>query len=169
MLLLANGLGGAVDLAYFEEALTAVCIDLAQQIVRDGEGASKFVAIRVTGAASEAQGRQVAQTIATSMLVKTAIYGGDPNWGRILAAAGRSGVPLEPTKTSLWFAEADQPALQVIAGGQPLAYDEDEAARIFASQALALHLDLGLGRAEATVWTCDLTHEYVDINAHYRT
>ena len=169
LLALANGLAGATDPAAFEAALTEVCIDLAQQIVRDGEGASKFVGIHVSGAGSLGAARQVAQTIATSLLVKTAIYGGDPNWGRVLAAAGRSGVELDPQKVALWFADASGPALQVVAGGTPLAYDEAEAARIFTQDHLNIYLDLGMGQATATVWTTDLGHGYVDINAHYRT
>ncbi len=169
VLVLANGLAGPVNLAAFEAALTAVCTDLAQQIVRDAEGASKFVAVRVTGAASEADARQVAQTIATSLLVKTAVYGGDPNWGRVLAAAGRSGIELEPARAALWFAGDGGAEYQVVSAGAPLAYDETEAARIFSCRDLLIHLDLGAGAAEATVWTSDLTHDYVSLNAHYRT
>jgi glutamate N-acetyltransferase/amino-acid N-acetyltransferase len=169
LLALANGLAGATDMAALEAALTEVCIDLAQQIVRDGEGASKFVGIHVSGAESRAAARQVARTVATSLLVKTAIYGGDPNWGRVLAAAGRSGIELDPGQVALWFADAGGPALQVVAGGTPLAYDETEAARIFSGDHLNIYLDLGLGQATATVWTTDLGHGYVDINAHYRT
>jgi glutamate N-acetyltransferase/amino-acid N-acetyltransferase len=169
VLILANGLAGPVDPAAFEDALTEVCTDLAQQIVRDAEGASKFVTVRVSGAASEAGARQVAQTIATSLLVKTAVYGGDPNWGRLLAAAGRSGVELDPAHVGLWFSGDGGPEYQVVAAGAPLAYEEAEAARIFACHDLLIHLDLGAGAAEATVWTSDLTHDYVSLNAHYRT
>jgi glutamate N-acetyltransferase/amino-acid N-acetyltransferase len=169
VLVLANGLAGPVDPAAFEAALTEVCTDLAQQIVRDAEGASKFVTVRVSGAASAAEAHQVAQTIATSLLVKTAVYGGDPNWGRVLAAAGRSGVELNPDRAALWFAGDDGAEYQVVATGAPLAYDEAEAARIFTCHDLLIHLDLGAGAAEATVWTSDLTHDYVSLNAHYRT
>ena len=169
VLILANGLAGPVDPAAFEAALTEVCTDLAQQIVRDAEGASKFIAVRVTGASGESDARQVAQTIATSLLVKTAVYGGDPNWGRVLAAAGRSGVDLDPARAALWFSGDGGAEYQVVAAGAPLAYDEDEAARIFTCHDLLIHLDLGAGAAEATVWTSDLTHDYVSLNAHYRT
>lgn len=168
-LVLANGLAGAVDAAEFEAALTLVCQDLARQMVRDAEGGSKFVAVQVTGARGEGEAMQIAKTIATSVLVKTAVYGGDPNWGRVLAAAGRSGVALDPVQCALWFAGDGGAEFQVVAGGTPLAYDEAEAARIFSCQDLAIHLDLGVGEAEATVWTSDLTHEYVTLNAHYRT
>ena len=169
VLVLANGLAGPVDPAAFEAALTEVCTDLAQQIVRDAEGASKFVTVQVSGAAGEAEARQVAQTIATSLLVKTAVYGGDPNWGRVLAAAGRSGVELDPAHAALWFAGDGGAEYPVVAGGAPLACDEAETARIFACRDLLIHLDLGAGAAEATVWTSDLTHDYVSLNAHYRT
>jgi glutamate N-acetyltransferase/amino-acid N-acetyltransferase len=169
VLVLANGLAGPVDLAAFEVALAEVCIDLAQQIVRDAEGASKFIAVRVSGAAAAVEARQAAQSIATSVLVKTAVYGGDPNWGRVLAAAGRSGVALDPSRAALWFAGDGGGEYQVVAAGAPLAYDEAEAARIFTCHDLLIHLDLGMGAAEATVWTSDLTHDYVSLNAHYRT
>ena len=169
VLVLANGLAGPVDPTMFEAALTEVCTDLAQQIVRDAEGATKFITVRVSGAASEAGARQVAQTIATSLLVKTAVYGGDPNWGRVLAAAGRSGVELDPSRAALWFAGDGGNEYPVVAAGAPLAYDEAEAARIFACHDLVIHLDLGAGAAEVTVWTSDLTHDYVSLNAHYRT
>ncbi len=147
VLVLANGLAGPVDPAAFEAALTEVCTDLAQQIVRDAEGASKFVTVRVSGAASAAEAHQVAQTIATSLLVKTAVYGGDPNWGRVLAAAGRSGVELNPDRAALWFAGDDGAEYQVVATGAPLAYDEAEAARIFTCHDLLIHLDLGAALA----------------------
>ena len=169
VLVLANGLAGPVDLAAFEAALAEICTDLAQQIVRDAEGASKFIAVQVSGAASQAEARQVAQTIATSSLVKTAVYGGDPNWGRVLAAAGRSGVALDPSRAALWFSGDGGAEYQVVAGGAPLPYDEAEAARIFTCHDLLIHLDMGAGAAAATVWTSDLTHDYVSLNAHYRT
>jgi glutamate N-acetyltransferase / amino-acid N-acetyltransferase len=169
VLVLANGLAGPIDLAALEAALTEVCTDLAQQIVRDAEGATKFITVRVSGAASETDASQVAQTIATSLLVKTAVYGGDPNWGRVLAAAGRSGVELDPSRAALRFAGDGGNEYPVVAAGAPLAYDEAEAARIFTCHDLLIHLDLGAGEAEATVWTSDLTHDYVSLNAHYRT
>ena len=169
LLVLANGLAGAVDPAAFEQALTEVCQSLAQQMVRDAEGASKFVTVRVTGAADEDAARAVAKTVATSLLVKTAVYGGDPNWGRVLMAAGNSGVSIDPARVALWFAGDGGQPLQVVANGAPLTYNEADAAAIFASADLAVRLDLGAGNAEATVWTSDLTHDYVTLNAHYRT
>ncbi len=174
VLLLANGASGlsledGAARAAFAEALEALCLYLAHEIVRDGEGASRFVTLRVTGAPDEAAALQVARAIATSPLVKTALAGGDPNWGRVLAAAGRSGVPLDPARLALWAGLEGEPPLQLVEAGARSAYEESQAARVFAAPELTLRLDLGLGAAEATVWTCDLTHEYVTINAEYRT
>ncbi|MCB0202431.1 MAG: bifunctional ornithine acetyltransferase/N-acetylglutamate synthase, partial [Anaerolineae bacterium] len=168
LLVLANGLTGEVDLAAFEQALTEVCQDLAQQMVRDAEGASKFVTVHVTGAVDEDAAYQVARTVASSVLFKTAVYGGDPNWGRVLMAAGNSGIDIDPGSVALWFTGSGQP-LQVVAGGAPLVYSEDDAAAIFVGSDLDVRLDLGAGDGEATVWTSDLTHDYVTLNAHYRT
>ncbi len=177
VLLLANGVSGVQvtageSLAAFQDGLTAVCTALAKDIVKDGEGMTRFITLRVTGAPDADAARQVAMTIATSPLVKTAFYGGDANWGRILAAAGRAGVPLEADRLALWFAPGeDNPAdgLQLVAGGAPTDYREEDAAAIMAEGAVSVRLDLGLGDAASTVWTCDLSHEYVTINGHYRT
>lgn len=174
VLLLANGASGvSVDTpeaeAAFAEALLALSTALAQAIVRDGEGATRFVTVAVEGLADGAAAKQVANTIATSPLVKTALAGGDPNWGRILAAAGRAGVPFAPGVAALWIAAGDGAPLQLVAGGTPLDYVEDEAAAIFAQPELSVRLRLGDGPGQALVWTSDLTHEYVTINSHYRT
>lgn len=175
-LLLANGaaggrtLTGSADQSAFTTALTGVCVELAQAIVRDGEGATKFVTLQVTGATDEASARTVAQAIATSPLVKTAFYGADPNWGRILAAAGYAGVPLEAPKLALWLLDAaGDPALHLVADGMPLDYDEPAAIALMSTAEWGFRLDLGLGRAAVEVWTCDLSHDYVTINGHYRT
>jgi glutamate N-acetyltransferase/amino-acid N-acetyltransferase len=169
VILLANGASGvAVDgagLEAFQGAVTAVCTELAKMIVRDGEGASKFVEIRVTGTATEAEAHQIANTIATSPLVKTAFAGGDPNWGRILAAAGRAGVTFDQHECALWIGDG----LQLLANGTPTDFSEAEATAVFAQSDITLHLSVGTGTGEATVWTCDLTHDYVTINADYRT
>ena len=172
LLLLANGEAanpiladpadpGAAPLA---EAVTAVATHLAQAIVRDAEGASHFVTIVVRGAASDDDARRAAKAIAHSPLVKTAIYGGDPNWGRVLCAVGYSGAAVDPDRAALWFDD-----LALVAGGRPLDYDEKRAAAILRQPDVTITVDLGLGTGQATVWTCDLTHKYVDINAHYRT
>lgn len=174
VLLLSSGASGVrAGGAAFTEALTQVAQALAQAIVRDGEGATKFIEVRVTGARTPAEAEQIAQAIARSPLVKTAFYGGDPNWGRILAAAGYSGVALDPDRLALWFAPgtgADAgPALQLVADGQPTDYDEAQAIALLAHDEVTVRLDLGMGEAEGIVWTCDLSHDYVTINAHYRT
>ncbi len=174
VLALANGasgveLGGAADHAAFARGFDAVCLRLAHAIVRDGEGASKFIELSVSGAGDQAQALKVAQTIATSPLVKTAFAGGDPNWGRVLAAAGRSGIPFDPNRLELWIKSGEGPGLQLVRGGEAAPYSEERAQELFAGGEIELRLDLGQGEAAATVWTCDLTHEYVTINAAYRT
>jgi glutamate N-acetyltransferase/amino-acid N-acetyltransferase len=172
VLLLASGAAGApIDsdaLPAFTRALTSVCVDLAQQIARDGEGATRLVEITVTGAPDEAQAHLVANAIARSLLVKTAIHGGDPNWGRIICAAGYSGAAIDPERLHLAFGPPDAP-LVVVAAGLPTDYDERAAAALLREDPVHIQLDLGLGTAQATVWTCDLSAEYVAINAHYTT
>ncbi len=174
VLLLANGAAGvalsdAESRARFAAALSDLCRQLAQMIVRDGEGATRVVAVRVTGAASAADARRVADAIATSPLVKTAFAGGDPNWGRILAATGRSGAMVEPDRLSLWVGAPGAEPLQLVRAGTPTAFREADAAAVFALPEFTAHVDLALGDGEATLWTTDLTHEYVTINADYRT
>lgn len=150
----------------FRMRLERLMIDLAQQVVRDGEGAQKFVAVTVTGARDKAAARRVAFTIAESPLVKTAIAGGDPNWGRIMAAAGRSGaVGDDFARWRLWIG-----GVPVVENGGPRPdYREEEAARHMTGREIAIRLDLGEGADEATVWTCDLTKRYIEINADYRS
>jgi glutamate N-acetyltransferase/amino-acid N-acetyltransferase len=180
VLLLASGASGVqidrANLQAFAGELEQVCVDLAKQVAHDGEGATRLVEIRVTGAEDETQAHTVANSIARSPLVKTAIYGGDPNWGRVLCAAGYSGAAIDPDKLSLTFGPADRygdkydtPAVQVVASGLPTSYEERQAAAALRSDPVLITLDLGLGGAAATVWTCDLTTEYVTINAHYTT
>lgn len=174
VLLLANGaskvaLGDDQSLAGFAEALTFASAELAKMIVRDGEGATKFVEIHVSGAHDVEAAHAVAETVATSPLVKTALAGGDPNWGRILAAAGRAGVLLDQSKLALAIANPGQLSLQLVQAGSPTAYLESEAAAIFARPEILIQLDLGQGPAEDTMWTADLSHDYVTINADYRT
>lgn len=176
---LANGAAGNAtladaahpDFAAVQDALSAVCTSLAQQIVRDGEGATRFVTITVQGASSTEDAQRAARAIAHSPLVKTALYGGDANWGRILAAVGYSGITVDPDRAALFFgsASAGLAPLQVVAQGQPLPYDEAAATARFAQAEIEIRVELGLGSAAATVWTCDLSHAYVDINGHYRT
>ena len=152
-------------LTAFETALTAVMRDLAHQVVRDGEGATKFVEVRVTGAASDADAAKVAFAIANSPLVKTAVAGQDPNWGRIVAAIGKSG------------AEADRDRLTIRLGDIVVArngwrdpdYREDDGAAYMLQPELVIGVDMGLGRGKRSVWTCDLTARYIEINADYRS
>jgi glutamate N-acetyltransferase/amino-acid N-acetyltransferase len=163
--LLANGASGITPgPAAFQAALNHVCMELAKKIVKDGEGVTKFVTLAVRGAASEGDAHAVANTIATSMLVKTAIYGRDANWGRVLAAAGRSGVAIDPQRVDLRFGH-----LQLLRAGTPVPFSEDEALEYLSRDEIAIELDLGMGDAAATMWTCDLSHAYVSINAEYRT
>jgi len=181
VLLLANG-ASEVALARdveggraFDEAVLHVARELALMIVRDGEGATRFVEIVVAGASTEALARDIGRAIARSSLVKTAIAGGDPNWGRILAAAGASGLPIVPERLGLAVqrrAEGGGPAgewLLLARGSTPAVYDEAAAREVFAGPALIIRLELGMGGAEATVWTCDLSEQYVRVNAHYRS
>lgn len=172
VLVLANGASGAAvaDEAAFTAALADVCAQLAQAIVRDGEGATKFVTVHVTGAADEAGAVAVARSIATSALVKTAFYGADPNWGRILCAAGYAGVDLDPDRLALWLLDASgAPAIQLVEEGRPLDYDEPAVIALMQTPEWGARLDLGAGTASTWIWTCDLSHDYVTINGHYRT
>ncbi len=170
VLALASGAAG-VDVRAgddaFAAALTDVCTSLAKQIARDGEGATRLVELCVTGAATESQAHRVGDAIACSPLVKTAIHGRDPNWGRILAAAGYSGEAIDPDRVRLWAGEHD--ALQFLDRGLPLPFDRARAAALFGADPVRVRIDLGLGDATATVWTCDMSAEYVRINADYTT
>ncbi len=150
----------------FGEALTAVLRDLAIQVVMDGEGATKLIEINVCGARNSEEARRVAFTIANSPLVKTAFFGEDANWGRIVAAAGRAGVQLNPELAALYFGD-----LCVFRGGTPVtgAGIEEQATRVFKQKEIFVRLDLGLGEADFTAYTCDFSFDYVKINASYRS
>ena len=167
--LLSSGLGlgddEMDDTQAFEQALQDVAIELAQLIVRDCEGVTKFVTIEVAGAEDEEQARQVGRTIAVSPLVKTAFAGSDANWGRILMAIGNSRAPIQADKVSL---KADD-VLILEHGNLHPDYKDEMGMKVFSRQAFTLFVDLGLGEASARVWTGDLTHEYIEINAEYRT
>ena len=149
----------------FEKALRSVMMDLAHQVVRDGEGATKFVEVRVTGAVDEADAHRAAMAIANSPLVKTAIAGEDANWGRVVAAIGKSGARAERDLLTISFGD------MVLAekGWRAPDYDEAAASAYMKQQELVIGVDLGLGAASKSVWTCDLTHRYIDINADYRS
>lgn len=169
--LLANGASGVTvgaDDGLFLAALTAVCTTLAHKIVRDGEGATKFVEICVSGAMDDEAAHTIANTIAISPLVKTAFAGSDANWGRIMMAAGRAGVPFDQHQTALWIG-VDGDALCLVTNGTPTDYAEADAAAIFAQPDFKIHLIIGTGDGNSTVWTSDLTHDYISINADYRS
>ena len=149
----------------FAAALRDICRQLAHLVVRDGEGAQKFIAISVSGAVSDDSARRVGLAIANSPLVKTAIAGGDANWGRVVMAVGKAGEPADRDKLSIGFG-----GLWAAREGQPLAdYDEAPVAAHLAGSEVTVEVDLGLGEGRATVWTCDLTHGYIAINADYRS
>ena len=149
----------------FAAALGGVMQDLAHQVVRDGEGATKFVEVAVTGATSAASARKVGLAIANSPLVKTAIAGQDPNWGRIVMAVGKSGVPADRDKLTIRFGDI----LVAENGWVSPEYREDVGAAYMKQQDLRIAVDMGLGQGKATVWTCDLTKQYIAINADYRS
>lgn len=155
----------ATDNDDFADALHGVMQDLAHQVVRDGEGATKFVEIRVSGAANDADAKTHALSIANSPLVKTAIAGEDPNWGRVVMAIGKSGAAADRDLISIWFGDS----LVADKGWVSPDYDEAEAADHMKGDSLRIRADFGLGTCEATVWTCDLTHGYIEINADYRS
>lgn len=169
---LANGQAGnaliddAADPDYllFAEALQSVCRYLAQQVVRDGEGATKFLEITVKGALSFEQGKKAAMSIAKSPLVKTAFFGQDPNWGRILCAVGYSGSNVQPARTSLAIG-----GVTIVEAGLGARYDEALLRKVMSEKDITVVVDLGLGQEEATVWTCDFSYEYVKINGEYHT
>lgn len=180
--LLANGAAGGEEIAStdskdalaFREVLTEFARSLAHLVVRDGEGATKFVHIRVTDARSYDDAFRVAQHIACSPLVKTALYAEDANWGRVLAKAGTvPGVAagaMNPAATSLKFVPADgSPEMVLLKNGEPTALNEDRAKEVLAFEDLEIVLSLGTGSEDASYWTCDFSHEYVTINADYRT
>ena len=177
VLLLATGRAGNTPLEgwdspgadAFYAALRQVCLELAQLVVRDGEGAQKFIAVRVTGAESDASARRIGLAVANSPLVKTAIAGGDANWGRVVMAVGKAGEPADRDRLSIGFG-----GTWAAREGQPLAeYDEAPVAAHLAGEEISIEIDLGLDSegsgGRATVWTCDLTHGYISINADYRS
>ena len=171
LLVLANGLAGnppisseGQDYQTFLQALTVVCLELAKMLVRDGEGATKLVEIKVSGAKTEAEAVRVGKSVATSNLVKTALFGADANWGRILAAVGYSGVEIDPDRIGICLGE-----VSVYQKGVGLAFDEDKAKQILSQKEVLITIDLGDGQEVASVWTCDLSYDYVKINGSYRS
>ena len=157
--------GGRSTRAAFQSALDAVSLDLAHQIVRDGEGATKFVAITVTGAENDKAAEIIARAVADSPLVKTALAASDANWGRIVAAVGKAGQLADRDRLAVWI--GDEKCAE--AGMAKPGYNEERATIHLQGSDVELKVDVGVGDGEATVWTCDLTHAYIDINASYRS
>jgi len=173
LMLIATGQSGnkiiidehSVEALKFSEELHAVMLNLAKQVVRDGEGATKFLEIEVNGAVSEKSAKIVALAIANSPLIKTAIAGEDPNWGRVVMGVGKSGEPADRDKISIWFGDI----LVAQHGWGSSSYSENLGQNYMKNQELKITVDLGIGDGSAKVWTCDLTHQYISINADYRS
>lgn len=171
LFILANGLANNKplttedqDYQIFLKALTTVCLELAKMLARDGEGATKLVEIKVSGAKTEDEAVKVGKSVATSNLVKTALFGEDANWGRILAAVGYSGVMVDPERISICLGD-----LPVFQKGVGLVFDEVKAKQILAEKEILIAIDLNEGNETASVWTCDLSYDYVKINGSYRS
>ncbi|APZ52761.1 bifunctional glutamate N-acetyltransferase/amino-acid acetyltransferase ArgJ [Salipiger abyssi] len=161
----ASGVDVTAEDTAFAEALEGVFLDLAHQVVKDGEGATKFVTVNVTGAASDADARTHALAIANSPLVKTAVAGEDPNWGRIVMAVGKSGAAADRDTLTIRFGDV----LVAENGWVAPSYREEDGAALMKEPEITIGVDIGLGEGKATVWTCDLTHGYISINADYRS
>ncbi|MDA8443026.1 MAG: bifunctional ornithine acetyltransferase/N-acetylglutamate synthase, partial [Peptococcaceae bacterium] len=171
LLVMANGqagndpiLPGGIELAQFQAALKEVCLELAKMIARDGEGATKFLEITVSGAKSLEDARKAAKAIAGSNLVKAAFYGEDANWGRIICALGYSQAHFDPQLVDIYLG-----GLQVAKAGAGIAFSEAEAKLILQLRDIQVNIELHQGDCRATAWGCDLSHEYVTINGSYRT
>ena len=167
----ANGASGCPEIEEgtpafetFEAALSQVCREMAVAIAMDGEGATKYVEVHVVNAESYADAKTAAMRVANSPLVKTAIFGEDPNWGRVLCAVGESGAKVVPERTSLWFGD-----VKIVENGEPLNIDAAAAREPMLANELRITVDLGLGSENATVFTCDFSYDYVKINAEYHT
>jgi glutamate N-acetyltransferase/amino-acid N-acetyltransferase len=171
VLIMANGLAGnppidaSSELAVpFQQALDRVCIFLAKCLARDGEGASQLIEVRVSGARSLLQARRAARTVVSSPLVKTAVHGHDPNWGRILAAVGRSGASLSPSKIDLDIGD-----MEVVRAGLPVSLHQERLERLLNRPEVLVNIDLNVGTCGAIAWGCDLSEEYVRFNSDYTT
>jgi glutamate N-acetyltransferase/amino-acid N-acetyltransferase len=170
VLMLANGMSkteileNTEDYSLFVSALKDLSIKMAKSIVFDGEGATKFITVQIKNAATEKDANLIAKAIVNSPLVKTAINGGDPNWGRVISAASSSGANIKPENTSLYFND-----LALMLPGYKTEFEEEEAAKILAKKNIVITLDLNDGKTNTTWWTCDYSEEYIKINAHYRT
>ena len=171
VLVLANGLAGnraiaagSSDAATVKEALLQVCVALTREMARDGEGASRLIVVEVVGAQDTADARKAARTIASSSLVKSAVYGADPNWGRVLAALGRSGAAVDENRIDLFLN-----GVCIMEGGKPVPFHRDAVVALMRGSEVSFRLQLNLGDGQATAWGCDLTEQYVMINSAYTT
>lgn len=164
VLVMANGLGGSVSPAPFEQALEQLCIYLAKRLARDGEGATRLIEMTVTGATDLAQARTAAKAVVSSSLVKAAVYGADPNWGRVMAAVGRSGAEVKESKFDLSIGK-----IAVVKSGKALPFDKSAVIELLKGEEVPFSANLNLGSGQATAWGCDLSPEYVTINSQYMT
>ena len=174
--MLANGLAGnplindedSEEYRRFREVLFTVCRELSMKMAADGEGCTKLVEMNVTGADTKKNARILAKSVVTSSLTKAAMYGRDANWGRILCALGYAGVEFDPNRCDLYFGEGDD-RLLIFTDGSAAGYSEEEATLLLSGERVVITADLHMGDAEATAWGCDLTYDYVKINADYRS
>jgi len=171
VLVMANGLAGnevispdSPEAGAFQQGLDQVCIYLAKAIAGDGEGASKLIEVTVSRAVSMAEARLAARTVVSSPLVKAAVHGSDPNWGRIIAAVGRSGAEVVESKLDLYLGN-----ICLVRGGKPLPFNKPSVVELLSQGEVPISLQLNLGTAQATAWGCDLSEEYVTINSQYTT
>jgi glutamate N-acetyltransferase/amino-acid N-acetyltransferase len=167
-IVLANGASGAQigenEYSQFVQLLQSVCVELAKKVARDGEGATKLVTIEVSGAHSPRDAKQIAMTVANSPLVKTAIFGNDPNWGRLAMAAGRAGIAFDAAKLRIQLGE-----VEVFRDGEPSNFDLQQAEAAMQTDDLTVRIQVGEGDASWRAWTCDFSYDYVKINAEYHT
>jgi len=171
VILLANGAAGGDPVTKdtpqaeaFLEGLTYLCIGLAKEIARDGEGANKLIEVTVEGAKKMDEARSAARSVASSILVKAAVHGNDPNWGRVMMALGKSGIEMEEPRVSLYLNE-----ICIMEGGRPIPYFHDAVVAAMSAPEVSFRIKLDLGDATATAWGCDLTEEYVTFNSAYTT
>ena len=162
--LMANGLAGKISEDKFQKALDFVCVELAKMVAVDGEGATKLIEVDVINAKSEAEAKLLAKAVITSNLVKAACFGNDPNWGRIMSAIGCSGVKFKEDKVDIYFNDKS-----LVKGGKAASFDPNEVSKSMKTEKLIIKIDLNEGKGNGTAWGCDLTFDYVKINAHYHT
>jgi len=164
VLVMANGLAGSVSADAFEQALEKLCIYLAKRLASDGEGATRLIEMTVSGAVNLSQARVAAKAVVGSSLVKAAVYGADPNWGRVMAAVGRSGAEVKEPEFDLYLGK-----IQMVKAGKPIPFDKAAVIELLKGKEVPFSANLNLGSGRATAWGCDLSPEYVTINSQYMT